>query len=210
MPTIGNLLVSGTLIVSGNTTIAPGYFIRGQAYLTGSFTGSFIGDGSQLTGIITPSWNGVRNGNAEITGSLTVTNTTYLQGVNIGSTIHISTGSATSASIDIFHYQTSSLSGVSYLMSFPIGSSAGYSGFKADYVLTTPTETEKKVGTLLGTWNRTGNANVTDNHATATGDAIVSDFSLDASSQTSASLFVDAVGGNFELNMLVTAFKRPV
>ena len=39
---------------------------------TGSFTGSFIGDGSSLTGVI-GEWDGTLNGNAEITGSLTVT-----------------------------------------------------------------------------------------------------------------------------------------
>lgn len=39
---------------------------------TGSFTGSFIGDGSNLTGV-TGEWDGTLNGDAEITGSLTVT-----------------------------------------------------------------------------------------------------------------------------------------
>lgn len=44
-------------------------------------TGSFKGDGSQLTGI-TGEWDGTLNGNASITGSLTVTNgiTGSLQG----------------------------------------------------------------------------------------------------------------------------------
>ena len=41
--------------------------------VTGSFTGSFKGDGSQLTGI-TGEWDGTHVGNASITGSLTVTN----------------------------------------------------------------------------------------------------------------------------------------
>ena len=39
---------------------------------TGSFTGSFTGNGSSLTGVI-GEWDGTLNGNAEITGSLTVT-----------------------------------------------------------------------------------------------------------------------------------------
>lgn len=45
--------------------------------LTGSFTGSFTGDGSQLTGIVSSKWSGsnpiTRDSNVEITGSLNVT-----------------------------------------------------------------------------------------------------------------------------------------
>jgi len=48
------------------------------SYNTGSFTGSFTGDGSQLTGIVSSKWTGSnpisRDGNVEITGSLNVTN----------------------------------------------------------------------------------------------------------------------------------------
>lgn len=39
---------------------------------TGSFTGSFTGNGSGLTGVI-GEWDGTLSGNAEITGSLTIT-----------------------------------------------------------------------------------------------------------------------------------------
>jgi hypothetical protein len=211
MPTISNLTVSGSLIVSGTMIIQSGSTFQGSGSFTGSFTGSYTGNGAGLTGITTANWNGVRSGSAGITGSLTViSGSTSLQGVTVGSTLTISTGSSTAPRVDIFHYATSSLSGVTSLMTFPISASAGYAGFKADYVLTTPTEAEKKVGTLLGSWDRTGNANITDNYVSATGDAISSTFSLDASSLTSASLFVNAVGGNFEINMLVTAFKRSV
>ena len=211
MPTITNLTVSGSLIVSGTIIIQSGSTFQGSGSFSGSFSGSYVGNGAGLTGITTANWNGVRSGSAGITGSLTViSGSTSLQGVTVGSTLSISTGSITEAKVDIFHYATSSLSGVTSLMTFPISASAGYAGFKADYVLTTPTETEKKVGTLLGTWDRIGSADITDNYVTATGDAIDSNFTLDASSLTSASLFVNAVGGNFEINMLVTAFKRPV
>jgi hypothetical protein len=211
MPTITNLTVSGSLIVSGTIIIQSGSTFQGSGSFTGSFSGSHVGDGSGLTGITTANWNGIRSGSAGITGSLTViSGSTSLQGVTVGSTLTISTGSVTSAKVEIFHYTTSSLSGTNVLMTFPISASAGYSGFKADYVLTTPTEFEKKVGTLLGTWNRSGIADISDNYVTATGDAIQSVFSLDASSSTSASLSLNAVGGNFEINMLVTAFKRPV
>ena len=39
---------------------------------SGSFSGSFVGDGSNITGV-TGEWDGSHNGNANITGSLTVT-----------------------------------------------------------------------------------------------------------------------------------------
>ena len=211
MPTISNLTVTGSLIVSGSIVMQAGTTFQGSGSFTGSFSGSYVGNGSGLTGITTANWNGIRSGSAGITGSLTVVSgSTSLQGVTIGSTLTISTGSATAASVSVFHYATSSLSGTNVLMTFPISASAGYSGFKADYVLTTPTEVEKKVGTLLGTWDTVGHADISDNYVVATGDAIASTFSLDASSLTSASLSVNAVGGNFEINMLVTAFKRPV
>jgi hypothetical protein len=211
MPTISNLTVSGSLIVSGTLIMQSGSTFQGSGSFTGSFSGSHVGDGSGLTGITTANWNGIRSGSAAITGSLTViSGSTSLQGVTVGSTLTISTGSITAPKVEVFQYATSSLSGVTSLMTFPISASAGYAGFKADYVLTTPTETEKKVGTLLGSWDRSGNADITDNYVSATGDAISSTFSLDASSLTSASLSVNAVGGNFEINMLVTAFKRSV
>lgn len=211
MPTISNLTVIGPLIVSGTLIMQSGSAFQGSGSFTGSFSGSYVGNGSGLTGITTANWNGVRSGSAGITGSLTViSGSTSLQGVTIGSTLTISTGSVTDAKIEIFQYTTSSLSGVTTLMTFPISASAGYAGFKADYVLTTPTENEKKVGTLLGTWDTAGNADISDNYVVATGDAITSTFSLNASSLTSASLSVNAVGGNFEINMLVTAFKRKV
>ena len=211
MPTISNLTVSGSLIVSGTIVVQPGSTFQGSGSFTGSFSGSYVGNGSGLTGITTANWNGVRSGSAAITGSLTViSGSTSLQGVAVGSTLTISTGSITAPKVEVFQYATSSVSAATPLMTFPISASAGYAGFKADYVLTTPNESQKKVGTLLGTWDRSGNADITDNYVAATGDAIISAFSLDASSTTSASLFIDPAGLNFEINMLVTAFKRPV
>ena len=47
--------------------------ISNNAIITGSFTGSFKGDGSQLTGI-TAEWDGSHTGDASITGDLTVGN----------------------------------------------------------------------------------------------------------------------------------------
>lgn len=46
--------------------------LSGANYNSGSFSGSFQGDGSGITGV-TGEWDGSHNGNASITGSLTVT-----------------------------------------------------------------------------------------------------------------------------------------
>ena len=66
-PFAGNAVISGSLLVSGglvNLTNAVG--------ISGSqFSGSFIGNGSGLTGI-SAEWDGSRNGDSSITGSLVV------------------------------------------------------------------------------------------------------------------------------------------
>jgi len=68
------------------------------SYNTGSFTGSFYGDGSNLTGIISSKWTGsnpiTREGNVEITGSLIVSGSSTF--INIGPAIF--SGSVTSVS----------------------------------------------------------------------------------------------------------------
>lgn len=68
----GNAEITGSLIVSGavGTTVN----LTGVSAISGSvFSGSFVGDGSGLTGIVANSeWDGTRNGNAEITGSFIV------------------------------------------------------------------------------------------------------------------------------------------
>ena len=81
--------------------------------LTGSFTGSFIGDGSGLTGTDSGSWDGVYSGSAEITGSLRITGSldttgaavfggsvtaTNLSGTNTGDQTNI-TGNAGTATL---------------------------------------------------------------------------------------------------------------
>jgi hypothetical protein len=50
-----------------------------NAQITGSFTGSFIGDGSGITGV-TAEWDGSHNGDATITGSLTVSSDIIVDG----------------------------------------------------------------------------------------------------------------------------------
>jgi hypothetical protein len=64
---IHNPIVSGSLTFADGSTFA---FPAGGVY-SGSFSGSFQGDGSDLTGI-TAEWDGTHVGNASITGSLIV------------------------------------------------------------------------------------------------------------------------------------------
>jgi len=67
--TSDTVLIDDNLNVNGNIT-ASGH-VSSSATSTASF-GTYLGDGSQLTGV-TSEWDGTRNGNAEITGSLIVT-----------------------------------------------------------------------------------------------------------------------------------------
>lgn len=98
--TTASIEISGSLTVSGSSTFVGPTTLNGYpmltsndtsslvltssfnnftaSYNTGSFTGSFTGDGSQLTGIVSSKWSGsnpiTRDSDVEITGSLRVTN----------------------------------------------------------------------------------------------------------------------------------------
>jgi hypothetical protein len=89
-PTNGEALIynagiwqNGVPLNAQTASFAPNYTLTSSfnaftsSYNTGSFTGSFIGDGSQLTGIVSSKWSGsnpiTRDSSVEITGSLTVT-----------------------------------------------------------------------------------------------------------------------------------------
>lgn len=64
--------ITGSLVVSGSTPTTV-RFLNMTAISGSVFSGSFVGDGSGLTGITANSeWDGTRNGNAEITGSFIV------------------------------------------------------------------------------------------------------------------------------------------
>lgn len=80
--------ITGSLIVSGSTPTTV-QFLNMTAISGSIFSGSFVGDGSGLTGIIANSeWDGTRNGNGEITGSFIVSGsspTINLKGVT---TVH--------------------------------------------------------------------------------------------------------------------------
>lgn len=102
----GNAQITGSLIVSGavGTTVN----LTGVSSISGSiFSGSFVGDGSGLTGIVANSeWDGTRNGNAEITGSFTVSGSSP--------TINLKGNTTIDENIAIFNPNTTSIS-VGYL-----------------------------------------------------------------------------------------------
>ena len=66
----GSLILTGSLTVSGSGVVVD---LTNTAAISGStFSGSFVGDGSGLTNLPATEWDGTRNGDAEITGSLVV------------------------------------------------------------------------------------------------------------------------------------------
>jgi len=99
-----------------------------QITATGSFSGSFVGNGAGITGV-TGEWDGTLNGNAQITGSLIVTaavSASSFSGSFSGSGVNvfgiISSSFATSASLA----QTASFVSPTF-----ISASAAASGFGA-------------------------------------------------------------------------------
>ena len=200
----GNAQITGSLVVSGSGAVIN--FTNTTAISGSTFSGSFVGNGSGLTGINIGAWDGTRNGDAHITGSLVISGSLLVTNI-----LTITSGSVSSQpGVNMIHIATSSLSAASTtLYTFPLDASTGYTGFKADYTLTNSAETSKKVGTLLGSWDRSGNSVINDSYTLATGDVTATAFSI-TSTATSASLNVGVTSGVFELNMLVTAFKRSI
>ena len=198
---LGNANITGSFTVSGSTAVVD--FTNVAAISGSTFSGSFVGDGSGLTGVTTE-WDGSLNGNANITGSLIVSGA-----LDVAGTITISSGSYPAGpGVQLIQFNASGLTGTSNIYTFPIDGSTGYTGIKADYVLTNSGESEKKVGTILGAWNQSGTSTINDSHTVASGGITGTSFSIDASSTTEAILKVNAAPGTYELNMLITAFKR--
>jgi len=201
-PYNGDAVITGSLTVSGSSENVN--FLGAEGGVSGSFSGSFVGDGSGLTGV-TSEWDGSRDGNANITGSLIISGA-----LDVSNTITIaSTGYPGSPGVELIHIHSSSLSGTYNLQSFTINTSTGYTGFKADYSLTNSAENEKKIGTLLGAWDQSSGATINDSHTIAYGAINDTSFSITSDGST-ATLQLDAATGTYEVNMLITAFKRQV
>ena len=138
----GNAQITGSLIVSGGvgTTVN---FTNVSAISGSIFSGSFVGDGSGLTGIVANSeWDGTRNGNAEITGSFIVSGssptinlkgiTTIHQNIKIhnpdGSSIGIGVGTLESlpnSSIALGAYAGTAAENSTTLIGYATGQRAG-------------------------------------------------------------------------------------
>ena len=200
-PLNGDAVITGSLLVSGSGQNID--FTDAEAGVSGSFSGSYVGNGSGLTGV-TSEWDGSRNGNSSITGSLIVSGA-----LDVSNTVTIgSTGYPGGPGVEMIHFHSSSLAGVHNIQSFVI-SSTGYTGFKADYSLFDNDESEKKVGTLLGAWDQAGGETLNDSHTIATGNIVGTSFSIDSDGST-AILKLNAGSGTYHINMLITAFKRQV
>jgi hypothetical protein len=200
----GNANITGSFTVSGSLgTIVN---LTDVDVVSGSlFSGSFIGNGAGLTGV-TSEWDGSRNGNSNITGSLIVSGA-----LDVSNTITLaSTNYPGGRGVELINFNSSSLAGNITVLSFAINATTGYTGLKADYVLTDAAENQKKVGTLLGGWDRSGNSTINDSHTEAPGAISATAFSIDASSTNNAILKLNAAAGSYDLNMIITAFKRQV
>lgn len=201
----GDASITGSLIVSGSTKTVD--FSNTAAVSGSTFSGSFVGDGSGLTGVTGDEWDGTRNGNANITGSLIVSGA-----LDVGGTVTIASGSYPGGpGVELIQVNASSITSATNLYTFPINGSNNYTGFKADYVLTDTSQASKKVGTLLGSWNpAAGTSVINEEHTLAVGAVTTTSFSIDASSTTEAIFKVNVTSGTFEINALITAFKRVV
>ena len=201
----GDANVTGSFIVSGSTDTVD---FTNVASISGStFSGSFVGDGSGLTGVTGIEWDGSRNGDSNITGSLIVSGA-----LDVSSTVTLgSTGYPGGPGVELIHITSASLSTTTTLHTFSIDGSNNYTGFKADYVLTDTSQASKKVGTLLAGWNPSaGTSVINEEHTIAEGAVTTTSFEVDASSNTNAIFKLIVTSGTFEINALITAFKRVV
>ena len=200
----GSANITGSLTVSGSTEVVD---FTNVAAISGSiFSGSFVGDGSNLTGLTGIEWDGSRDGDSNISGSLIVSGA-----LDVGGTVTIASGSYPGGpGVELIQINATGFSANTNLYTFAIDASNGYTGFKADYALTDSSEASKKIGTVLGSWDRAGNSVVNEEHTITTGAATGTSFSVDASSTTEAIFKVNVTSGTFEINALITAFKRVV
>ena len=201
----GDANITGSLTVSGSSAVVD--FTDVTAISGSTFSGSFVGDGSGLTGLTGIEWDGSRDGDSNITGSLIVSGA-----LDVGGTVTIASGSYPGGpGVELIQVNGSGITSATTLYTFAIDGSNNYTGFKADYALTNSAQSSKKVGTVLGSWDpAAGTSVVNEEHTLATGDVVSTSFSIDASDNTNAIFKVNVTSGTFEINALITAFKRVV
>jgi len=198
----GNAEITGSLSVSGSNVTVD---FSDTVVISGSvFSGSFTGDGSNLTGIATE-WDGSHNGNASITGSLIVSGA-----LDVSDTVTISsTGYPGGPGVEVIHVSKKEISSNTAVITLST-TATGYTGFKADYSLQTTSGTSSRTGLLLGAWNNTSVTQINDKHTLSFSSVNNAIFTLTKSS-TVATLTLNLSGGiDHDLNILITAFKKQV
>ena len=169
-----------------------------------NFSGSFAGDGSNLTGVASE-WDGSHNGNASITGSLIVSGA-----LDVADTVTISsTGYPGGAGVELIHVSKTASAVNTAIITFN-ASSTGYTGFKADYSLVNSTISESRTGFLLGSWDTSSTTQITDRHTNSIGTANTATFTLTKSGNLVTLVLVSSLFSTLSLNTLITAFKKQV
>ena len=220
-PFTGSAIIKGTLTITGSNSVPQTLLVSGGIYtsgstssISGSFSGSFYGDGSNLTGIPGTTWNGIRNGNAQITGSLRVSGSVRALG-----TISISSGSLLNRpGVEFIHvYESTDQDTVLYR--FPYGAGK-YTGLKMDYTATSVNGqgNPSRVGTFMATWDENGDYSEGGvdtsvglvNWAPGGAHDPVYPAFYAIRNGTEVELRVKRSGNDIEVNAIITAFKRSI
>ena len=198
----GNANITGSFIVSGSTAVVD---LTDTLAISGStFSGSFAGDGSNLTGVLSE-WDGSHNGNASITGSLIVSGA-----LDVSDTITISsTGYPGSPGVELIHVSKTGVTANTTVITFDT-TSTGYTGFKADYSLQTSSGNESRTGYLTGAWNTTSVVQLNDKHTFSLTTVNNVEFALSKTSNVATLTFNPGGSVQHDLNILITAFKKQV
>jgi len=220
-PFTGSAIIKGTLTITGSNSVPQTLLVSGGIYtsgstssISGSFSGSFYGDGSNLTGIPGTTWNGVRNGNAQITGSLRVSGSIRALG-----TVSISSGSLLNRpGVEFIHiYESTDQDTVLYR--FPYGAGK-YTGLKMDYASTSVNGSgnPSRVGTFMATWDENGDyseggvdtsAGLVTYAPAGAHDPVFPAFYASRNG-SEVELRVKRSGNDIEINAVITAFKRSI
>ena len=199
----GNANITGSFIVSSSTAVVD--FTNTLAVSGSNFSGSFAGDGSNLTGVASE-WDGSHNGNASITGSLIVSG-----GLDVADTVTISsTGYPGGPGVELIHVSKTGVTGNVVLYIFDT-TSTGYTGFRADYSTSNSSFSESRTGLLMGAWNTSNNTQIMDKHTLSTGVTNSTEFTL-VKSANQATLTIEPANGfySYDVNIIITAFKKQV
>ena len=199
----GNANITGSFIVSSSTAVVD--FTNTAAISGSNFSGSFAGDGSNLTGVASE-WDGSHNGNASITGSLIVSGA-----LDIADTVTISsTGYPGGPGVELIHVSKTGVTGNTVIKVFDT-TSTGYTGFKADYSTSNSSFSESRTGFLMGAWNTSSSTQIVDKHTLSLGVTNSTEFTL-VKSANQATLTIEPANGfySYDVNIIITAFKKQV